>query len=246
VPDTPLTVDPAAPSAPIESLLAAVAVRPAAAQGMRAMTQRESEFPSALAAKLTGVALNPTARAYADEVLTKVITVAAEGQVTDGMVAAYLAKYATKSTEITGHVSARLHDDSVDPYADPDGSWCGGCRRASGTLVGLVDLEGLGGLPALSARTEADRYRRRLPSGPTTRPSWSFGCAVAESRSRRTVHRPKACRGPWRTLADVELGTAQWIEWYNARRLHSAIGHVPPNGYEAAYYASIDEPGPEG
>jgi putative transposase len=45
-------------------------------------------------------------------------------------------------------------------------------------------------------------------------------------------------RGPWRTLADVELGTAQWIEWYNARRLHSAIGYVPPNEYEAAYYAT--------
>jgi putative transposase len=52
-------------------------------------------------------------------------------------------------------------------------------------------------------------------------------------------------RGPWRTLADVELGTAQWIEWYNARRLHSAIGHVPPNEYEAAYYTSMTEPGSE-
>jgi putative transposase len=43
-------------------------------------------------------------------------------------------------------------------------------------------------------------------------------------------------RGPWRTLADVELATAHWVEWYNARRLHSAIGHVPPDEYEAAYY----------
>jgi transposase InsO family protein len=51
--------------------------------------------------------------------------------------------------------------------------------------------------------------------------------------------------GPWRTLADVELGTAQWIEWYNARRLHSAIGHVPPNEYEAAYYTSMSEPSSE-
>jgi putative transposase len=49
-------------------------------------------------------------------------------------------------------------------------------------------------------------------------------------------------RGPWRTLADVELGTAQWVEWYNARRLHSAIGYVPPNEYEAAYYIQADNP----
>jgi putative transposase len=52
-------------------------------------------------------------------------------------------------------------------------------------------------------------------------------------------------RGPWRTLADVELGTAQWIEWYNARRLHSAIGYVPPNEYEATYYASAHNQAPE-
>jgi putative transposase len=45
-------------------------------------------------------------------------------------------------------------------------------------------------------------------------------------------------RGRWRTLADVELATAHWVEWYNARRLHSATGYVPPDEYEAAYYAT--------
>jgi hypothetical protein len=59
---------------------------------------------------------------WGDQNLAKVITVAAEGQITDAQVAAYLAKYATKSTEITGHTSARLSDDTVNVYADPDGS----------------------------------------------------------------------------------------------------------------------------
>jgi hypothetical protein len=59
---------------------------------------------------------------WGEQVLTKVITVAGEGQVTDGMVAAYLAKYATKSTEITGHVSRRLNDETIGVYADPDGT----------------------------------------------------------------------------------------------------------------------------
>jgi hypothetical protein len=59
---------------------------------------------------------------WGDQVHTKVITVAGEGEVTDAMVAAYLAKYATKSTEITGHVSARLTDATITVYADPDGS----------------------------------------------------------------------------------------------------------------------------
>jgi putative transposase len=44
-------------------------------------------------------------------------------------------------------------------------------------------------------------------------------------------------RGPWRSLADVELATAEWVDWYNTTRLHSAIGHVPPDEHESKYYA---------
>ncbi|BCJ74509.1 plasmid replication initiator protein [Catellatospora sp. IY07-71] len=43
-------------------------------------------------------------------------------EVTDSMAAGYLAKYATKSTEATGHASVRLTDETIDYYADPDGS----------------------------------------------------------------------------------------------------------------------------
>ncbi|MGN9914762.1 IS3 family transposase [Phytohabitans sp. LJ34] len=44
-------------------------------------------------------------------------------------------------------------------------------------------------------------------------------------------------RGPWRGLADVELATAEWVDWYNTTRLHSAIDHVPPDEHESTYYA---------
>ena len=54
--------------------------------------------------------------------LTKVITVAADGEVTDGQVANYLAKYATKSTEVTGHTANRLTNDTIDLFADGHGS----------------------------------------------------------------------------------------------------------------------------
>jgi hypothetical protein len=60
--------------------------------------------------------------AWGKQVHTKVITVAADGEVTDGMVAAYLAKYATKSTEVTGHTSNRLNNDTIDLYADRHGT----------------------------------------------------------------------------------------------------------------------------
>ncbi|MFD6568355.1 integrase core domain-containing protein [Micromonospora profundi] len=44
-------------------------------------------------------------------------------------------------------------------------------------------------------------------------------------------------RGPWRSLAQIELATAEWVDWYNNQRLHSAIGHVPPAVYESMFYA---------
>ncbi len=39
-------------------------------------------------------------------------------------------------------------------------------------------------------------------------------------------------RGPWRSVADVELATAEWVTWWNTSRLHGALGHVPPAEYE--------------
>jgi len=42
------------------------------------------------------------------------------GQVTTTAVAAYLAKYATKATETTGHVAARITPETIDIYADLD------------------------------------------------------------------------------------------------------------------------------
>lgn len=49
------------------------------------------------------------------------ISLSGNGDVTDGMVAGYLAKYATKSTEVTGHHSTRITAEDVDLYADPHG-----------------------------------------------------------------------------------------------------------------------------
>jgi putative transposase len=42
------------------------------------------------------------------------------------------------------------------------------------------------------------------------------------------IHR----EGPWRTLAEVELATLEWVDWYNHTRLHSACGGMPPTEFE--------------
>ena len=39
-------------------------------------------------------------------------------------------------------------------------------------------------------------------------------------------------RGPWRGLDDLELATLGWVDWYNHRRLHSALDYLPPAEYE--------------
>jgi putative transposase len=44
-------------------------------------------------------------------------------------------------------------------------------------------------------------------------------------------------RGPLRTLADVELITADYVSWYNQQRLMHRLGRVPPAEAEAHYYS---------
>jgi len=41
-------------------------------------------------------------------------------------------------------------------------------------------------------------------------------------------------QGPWRSLEDLEFATLKWVDWYNHRRLFSALGYVPPAEYEAS------------
>ena len=46
-------------------------------------------------------------------------------------------------------------------------------------------------------------------------------------------------RGPLRTLADVELITADYVAWYNQQRLMHRLGRIPPAEAEAHYYAQL-------
>jgi putative transposase len=46
--------------------------------------------------------------------------------------------------------------------------------------------------------------------------------------------------GPWRTTDDVELATLGWVDWFNTRRLHGEIGHLPPAELETTYYRQME------
>lgn len=68
----------------------------------------------------------------------------------------------------------------------------------------------------------------------------SFDNAMAESvigLYKAECVRPE---GPWRGVDDLELGTLNWVHWFNETRLHSSIGYVPPVEFEAAYYRQIN------
>ena len=36
--------------------------------------------------------------------------------------------------------------------------------------------------------------------------------------------------------ADLELATASWVAWWNDKRLHSALGDIPPPEFEEIHY----------
>ena len=44
-------------------------------------------------------------------------------------------------------------------------------------------------------------------------------------------------RGPWRTADAVEYATAEYVDWFNQRRLYEYCGDMPPAERETLYYA---------
>ncbi len=46
--------------------------------------------------------------------------------------------------------------------------------------------------------------------------------------------------GPWKSMAQVEWETLQWVSWYNAERLDSALGHITPEEAEEAFNESSE------
>ncbi|WP_327580665.1 replication initiation protein [Nonomuraea sp. NBC_00507] len=72
------------------------------------------------------------------------ITLSASGDALDDQaVAAYLAKYSTKGTEVTGHTSRRLTPDTIDLYANPHGTHPERLIAAAWTLGQTPEWAGL-------------------------------------------------------------------------------------------------------
>jgi putative transposase len=70
----------------------------------------------------------------------------------------------------------------------------------------------------------------------------SFDNALAEAVHALYKAELIGPRGPWRTAEQVELATLAWVQWWNQRRLHGALDHIPPAEYEALYYRQLEQP----
>ena len=64
----------------------------------------------------------------------------------------------------------------------------------------------------------------------------SYDTALAESVNGFYKTELVRRQGPWRGIEDLEMATLEWVDWYNQRRLFSALGYVPPAEYEAHHY----------
>ncbi|TCM39524.1 integrase-like protein [Kribbella sp. VKM Ac-2568] len=54
---------------------------------------------------------------------------------------------------------------------------------------------------------------------------------------RNAVMRPK---GGSTSVRDVEIAVAEYIDWFNHRRLHGEIGLIPPAEFEANHWVNIE------
>jgi putative transposase len=63
----------------------------------------------------------------------------------------------------------------------------------------------------------------------------SYDNALAESFNG--LYKAELIRhaGPWRGLDDVEYATLEYVDWFNHRRLHGALGMITPAEFEATF-----------
>jgi hypothetical protein len=60
-----------------------------------------------------------------------------------------------------------------------------------------------------------------------------MGLFKNEAIEKGSPFRPGALKG----LPDVEAITFAWVDWWNTSHLHSTLSNIPPDEFEADYYA---------
>jgi putative transposase len=68
----------------------------------------------------------------------------------------------------------------------------------------------------------------------------SYDNALAETINGMYKTECTIPRGPWRNVGDLELATAEWVEFYDKKRLHGSLNRMTPAEFEAEYWATHD------
>ncbi len=115
-------------------------------------------------------------------------------------------------------------------------------QRAGQDVAGLTHHSDRG------AQYRALRYTERLAEAEAVASVGSKGDsydnAMAEAFNslfkaeciRNPVMRPN---GGWKSIGDVEIAVAEYVDWFNHRRLHGEIGLIPPAEFEANHWAGV-------
>jgi len=141
----------------------------------------------------------------------------------------------------------------IDAYARRILGWRAGTCMATQLVMDAMEqalwTRGRAGadLSSLVAHTDKGsqytsiRYTERLAAagiaGSVGSTGDSYDNALAESINGLYKTELIKRRGPWRTVDQVEIATAEWIDWYNHHRLYQYCGDIPPIELEQAFYA---------
>ena len=86
----------------------------------------------------------------------------------------------------------------------------------------------------------AVRYTQRLSEAGAVASVGSTGDSYdnALAEAFNSLYKAELIRnhGPWKNIDDLEIATAEYIDWFNHRRLHGEIGMIPPVELEDTYY----------
>ena len=107
-------------------------------------------------------------------------------------------------------------------------------RRRGMDLTGLIHHSDAG------SQYVALAYSERLAEAGLAPSIGSVGDSYDNALAETTIGTYKAecvdLDGPWSSLADLELTTLEYIDWFNHRRLHQTLGYRTPAEVEAAYH----------
>jgi putative transposase len=129
--------------------------------------------------------------------------------------------------QITSHLRTELALDALEMAF-----WVR--AREGRDVSGLIHHSDKGG------QYVAVRYTQRLAEADAVASVGSTGDSYdnAMAEAFNSIFKAELVRhqGPWKNIDELEIAIAEYIDWYNHRRLHGETGLVPPTEHEDNYY----------